>query len=78
MNDFLFRVIRLAGDDGNLTKKDFFKILRSSDFFMKCFDKNKDGVVTEVGWVRIVKISFFRLCVMVMKIDRNNVCTALG
>ena len=43
------RVIRLAGDDGNLTKESFIKILKSSDFFMKAFDKNKDGIVTEVN-----------------------------
>ena len=47
-----FRVIRLAGDDGNLTKESFIKILKSSDFFMKAFDKNKDGIVTEVSWGR--------------------------
>ena len=47
----------MAGEDGNLTKKDFVKILRSSDFFMKSFDKNKDGVVTEVGW----SINVFRV-----------------
>ena len=40
------RVIRLAGDDGNLTKESFIKILKSSDFFMKAFDKNKDGGLT--------------------------------
>lgn len=44
----LFRVIRLAGEDGNLTKENFTKILRSSDLFLKAFDKNKDGIVTEV------------------------------
>ena len=42
------RVIRLAGDDGTLTKRSFIKILKSSDFFMKAFNKNKDGIVTEV------------------------------
>ena len=53
MNDF--RVIRLAGDDGNLTKESFIKILKSSDFFMKAFDKNKDGIVTEVTWWMLIK-----------------------
>ena len=38
----------MAGEDGNLTKENFVKILKSSDFFLKSFDKNKDGVVTEV------------------------------
>jgi Ca2+-binding EF-hand superfamily protein len=42
------RVIRLAGEDGNLTKDNFVKIVQGSDFFMKSFDKNKDGEVTEV------------------------------
>ena len=42
------RVIRLAGNNGTLTKGTFIKILKSSDFFMKAFDKNKDGIVTEV------------------------------
>ena len=49
------RVIRLAGDDGNLTKESFIKILKSSDFFMKAFDKNKDGIVTEVTWWMLIK-----------------------
>ena len=42
------RVIRLAGEDGNLSKDKFVKIVQGSDFFMKSFDKNKDGEVTEV------------------------------
>lgn len=42
------RVIRLAGDDGMLTKENFFKIVQGSDFFLKSFDKNNDGEVTEV------------------------------
>ena len=44
------RVIKLAGEDGNLTKENFVKIVKSSDFFMKSFDENKDGVVTEVSF----------------------------
>ena len=38
----------MAGEDGTLTKENFIKILRSSDLFLKAFDKNKDGIVTEV------------------------------
>ena len=45
------RVIRLAGDDGMLTKENFFKIVQGSDFFLKSFDKNNDGEVTEVKWI---------------------------
>ena len=41
-------MIRLAGGDGNLTKENFTRIVKTSDFFMKSFDKNKDGIVTEV------------------------------
>ena len=40
----------MAGEDGTLTKENFIKILRSSDLFLKAFDKNKDGIVTEVGF----------------------------
>ena len=42
------RVVKLAGDDGMLTKENFFKIVQGSDFFLKSFDKNNDGEVTEV------------------------------
>ena len=38
----------MAGEEGTLTKENFIKILRSSDLFLKAFDKNKDGIVTEV------------------------------
>ena len=31
-----------------LTKENFFKIVQGSDFFLKSFDKNNDGEVTEV------------------------------
>ena len=51
---FCCRVIKLAGEDGNLTKENFVKILKTSDFFMKSFDKNKDGVVTEVNIINII------------------------
>ena len=43
------RVVKLAGEDGMLTKENFFKIVQGSDFFLKSFDKNNDGEVTEVG-----------------------------
>ena len=41
--------MKMAREDGTLTKENFIKILRSSDLFLKAFDKNKDGIVTEVG-----------------------------
>lgn len=41
-------MVKLAGDDGMLTKENFFKIVQGSDFFLKSFDKNNDGEVTEV------------------------------
>ena len=49
--DYIFfsRVMKMAREDGTLTKENFIKILRSSDLFLKAFDKNKDGIVTEVG-----------------------------
>jgi len=55
------RVIRLAGDDGNLTKESFIKILKSSDFFMKAFDKNKDGIVTETEMMTRAELAFHAL-----------------
>ena len=42
------RVIHLAGENGTLSKDKFVKIVQGSDFFMKSFDKNNDGEVTEV------------------------------
>ena len=48
------RVVRLAGEGGTLSKDKFVKIVQGSDFFMKSFDKNKDGEVTEVNmWQNI-------------------------
>ena len=44
----------MAGEDGNLTKENFIKILRSSDLFLKAFDKNKDGIVTEVNKILFI------------------------
>jgi len=52
------RVIKLAGEDGNLTKENFVKILKTSDFFMKSFDKNKDGVVTETDMMTRAELAF--------------------
>jgi hypothetical protein len=49
-------VIRLAGEDGNLSKDKFVKIVQGSDFFMKSFDKNKDGEVTEVRIISLIRI----------------------
>ena len=39
---------KVVGPDGLLKKDDFIRILQSSNFFMKTFDKNQDGIVTEV------------------------------
>ena len=49
--------MKMAGEDGTLTKENFIKILRSSDLFLKAFDKNKDGIVTEVG-ILFTEINF--------------------
>ena len=35
--------MKMAREDGTLTKENFIKILRSSDLFLKAFDKNKDN-----------------------------------
>ena len=42
------REITSSQEDGLLTKENFFKIVQGSDFFLKSFDKNNDGEVTEV------------------------------
>ena len=47
---FFSRVHKVVGPDGLLKKDDFIRILQSSNFFMKTFDKNQDGIVTEVGY----------------------------
>ena len=52
------RVEKLAGSSGSLSKHDFVRLLRSSDLFMKTFDKNKDGIVTEVSYVYVLQIFF--------------------
>lgn len=59
------RAYLLAGEDGCLTKKNFIKILRSSDLFMKSFDKNRDGVVTETDMMTRAELAFSAL-------DRDN------
>ena len=46
--DVFFRVHKIAGDSGTLKKDEFIKILRSSNYFLKTFDKNQDGIVSEV------------------------------
>jgi hypothetical protein len=43
------RVEKLASGSGTITKHDFIKLLKSSELFMKTFDKNRDGIVTEVS-----------------------------
>ena len=39
----------MAGEEGNLTKENFIRILKSSDFFLKSFDKNNDRIVSQVS-----------------------------
>jgi len=55
------RVMKMAGEDGNLTKENFIKILRSSDLFLKAFDKNKDGIVTETEMMTRAELAFSAL-----------------
>lgn len=55
------RVIRLAGEDGTLNKENFVKIVRGSDFFLKSFDKNKDGEVTETDMMTRAELAFSAL-----------------
>ena len=45
----LCRVKQLAGQDGHLSKDAFIKHLKSSNFFLKSFDENNDGFVSEVS-----------------------------
>ena len=57
---------QLAGEDGNLSKDVFIKHLKSSNFFLKSFDKNKDGFVSEVSEnsasvVQMNELSFFEI-----------------
>ena len=51
------RASRLSDGNGNLTKRDFSTILKTSSLFKKSFDKNKDGIVTEVS--EVVKFTLF-------------------
>jgi len=55
------RVISLAGEDGTLSKEKFVKIVQGSDFFMKSFDKNKDGEVTETDMMTRAELAFSAL-----------------
>ena len=54
----------MAGDDGILKKDEFIKIIRGSNLFIKTFDKNQDGIVSEVG-SRLIRVcclkAFIRL-----------------
>ena len=59
----VFRVMKMAGEEGTLTKENFIKILRSSDLFLKAFDKNKDGIVTEVCNYILILIRFLPLLI---------------
>jgi len=52
------RVIKLAGSDGTLSKDQFIKILRSSNFFLKTFDKNSDGIVSETEMTTRAELAF--------------------
>jgi len=52
------RVVKLAGTDGTLSKDQFIKILRSSNFFLKTFDKNSDGIVSETEMTTRAELAF--------------------
>ena len=56
------RVHKVVGADGLLKKDDFIRILQSSNFFMKTFDKNQDGIVTEVN--KNQDISFMNITIL--------------
>ena len=47
------RVRQIAGQDGQISKHDFVKHLKYSKYFLKSFDKNDDGIITEVGTIII-------------------------
>ena len=47
-HDYSHRVRQLAGEDGHISKQDFIKHLKYSKYFLKSFDKNDDGILTEV------------------------------
>ena len=44
----------MSGDSGQLKKDDFVRIMLSSKLFIPTFDKNGDGIVTEVREIGIV------------------------
>merc|ERR1719300_2161004 len=52
------RVHKVVGPDGLLKKDDFIRILQSSNFFMKTFDKNQDGIVTETEMTTRAELAF--------------------
>jgi len=52
------RVVKLAGSDGTLSKDQFIKILRSSNVFLKTFDKNSDGIVSETEMTTRAELAF--------------------
>lgn len=52
------RVVKLAGDNGLLKKDEFIKIIRGSNFFIKTFDKNQDGIVSETEMTTRAELAF--------------------
>lgn len=52
------RVHKIAGADGTLKKDEFIKILRSSNYFLKTFDKNQDGIVSETEMTTRAELAF--------------------
>jgi len=52
------RVHKIAGDSGTLKKDEFIKILRSSNYFLKTFDKNQDGIVSETEMTTRAELAF--------------------
>ena len=70
----VFRVMKMAGEEGTLTKENFIKILRSSDLFLKAFDKNKDGIVTEVCNYILILIRFLPLLIHFFILPLATIC----
>ena len=52
------RVTQLAGADRTLRKDEFIKILRGSKCFIKTFDKNGDGIVSETEMTTRAELAF--------------------
>jgi len=52
------RVHKIAGPDGTLKKDEFIKILQGSNYFLKTFDKNQDGIVTETEMTTRAELAF--------------------